>query len=189
MLTLKTYLGSITEHSHTGLFRLGCYQLALLITDLSSPHFRLCPTLTGPCPCTLTRKKVEKTSQISIQYQTYSAINDSGLTRVLGTLQDLFLLPGRGLFLPSTRDTSLNPSLGYALHDNSPAKPTHVHVHKHDIASRASGKRGILSSRCPIFVRDGRGDGSTACFDESYRRCFDRCEDERCGEHGASASA
>jgi len=102
---------------------------------------------------------------------------------------DLFLLLGRGLFLPRTRDTSLNPTLGHTLHDNSPAKPTHVHVHKHDIASCASGKRSVFSSRGSIFVRDGRGDGSTTCFDESYCRCFYRCEDECRGERDASARA
>ena len=107
-----------------------------------------------------------------------SGARDSGPT-------DLFLLPSlsRGLlllFLPRARDTSPNPSLGHALHDNPPTKPTHVHVNKHDIASRASGQRRVFSSRCAIFVRDGRRDGSAACFDKSYCRCFYGCEDERC---------
>ena len=97
-------------------------------------------------------------------------------------------LPGRG-FLPRALNTSLGPRLRHTPHNNPPTKPTHVHVHEHDIARGVRGKRRVFSGRSAVFVRDGRGDGRPACLDESHCGCFYCCEDERGGERDTRALA
>lgn len=97
----------------------------------------------------------------------------------------LLLLP----LLPRVRDTSPHPRLGHTLHDDAPPEPAHVHVHKHDVASRAPGQGRVFASRRTVFVRHGRGDGCPARLDQSYRGGFYRGEDECCRERDARARA
>ena len=95
--------------------------------------------------------------------------------------------PSRGLVLSRLRDTPLDPRPRCTLHDHPAAEPTHIHVHKHDVACSARSKRRVLPRRRAVLMRDGSGDSCTACLDEPYRGGGERGEDERGGEREARA--